>query len=118
MHPLPDQLSHRLIDGTGVRLLLANAEFRQHVDYVVRGDLQLSSQLINSNFTHTKRQRYAALRLADPLRVLYSIKFGFLAWRVSASNIRSFHCFGLGGGDGGFAGQRGTGDRLVATFRN
>jgi hypothetical protein len=52
LHPLPDYFSHWLINGTGVRLLLAHAQFGQHVDDSVRGDLKLPCQLIDSNFTH------------------------------------------------------------------
>jgi hypothetical protein len=52
LHSLPDDFSHRLINGAGVGLLLANAELGQHVDDGMRGDLQLPCELIDSNFTH------------------------------------------------------------------
>ena len=52
LHPLANDLSHWLIDGAGVRFLLANTELGQHVDDSVRGDLQLPCELIDSNFTH------------------------------------------------------------------
>ncbi len=52
LHPLPDYFRHRLINGTGVGLLLGNAELWQHVDDGVRGDLKLPCELIDSNFTH------------------------------------------------------------------
>ncbi len=52
LHPLPDYFRHRVVNGTGVGLLLGNAELRQHVDDGVRGDLKLPCQLVDSNFTH------------------------------------------------------------------
>ena len=52
LHSLPDYFSHWLINGAGVRLLLADTELGQHVDDGVRGDLKLPCELIDSNFTH------------------------------------------------------------------
>ena len=39
VQPLAKQLSHRLVNGAGVRLFLGDTELRQHVDDGVRGDL-------------------------------------------------------------------------------
>lgn len=52
MHPLPDYLRHRIVNGAGVGLFLGNVELGQHVDDGVRGNLKLPGQLIDSNFTH------------------------------------------------------------------
>ncbi len=49
---LPDDFRHRLINGTGVGLLLADSELGQHVDNGMGGDLQLPCELIDSNFAH------------------------------------------------------------------
>jgi hypothetical protein len=56
LHSLADDLRHRLIDGTGMSFFLGDAELGQHVDDLVRGDLQLPGQLIDANFTHKKGQ--------------------------------------------------------------
>jgi hypothetical protein len=52
LHPLTDDFRHRLIDGAGVGLLLADSELGQHVDNGMGGDLQLPCELIDSNFAH------------------------------------------------------------------
>jgi hypothetical protein len=52
LNPLPNYFGHRPINGTGVGLFLGNAELWQHVDDGMRGDLKLSCQLVDSNFTH------------------------------------------------------------------
>jgi hypothetical protein len=52
LHSLTDYFRYRLINGTGVGLLLGNAELGQHVNDGVRGDLKLPCELIDSNFTH------------------------------------------------------------------
>ncbi len=52
LHSLPDDFSHRLINGAGVGLLFGDAELGQHVDDGMRGDLKLPGQLIDSDFTH------------------------------------------------------------------
>ncbi len=52
LHPLTDYFRYWFINGTGVGLLLGNAELGQHVNDGVRGDLKLPCELIDSNFTH------------------------------------------------------------------
>jgi hypothetical protein len=52
LHSLTYYFRYRLINGTGVGLLLGNAELGQHVNDGVRGDLKLPCELIDSNFTH------------------------------------------------------------------
>jgi len=42
-----------IIERTGVRLLLGDAQFRQQLQNDVRLDLEFSSQLVDANFTHT-----------------------------------------------------------------
>jgi len=42
-----------IIERTGVRLLIGNAQFRQQLQNDVRLDLEFSSQLVDANFTHT-----------------------------------------------------------------
>jgi hypothetical protein len=42
-----------IIERTGVRLLIGDAQFRQQLQNDVRLDLEFSSQLVDANFTHT-----------------------------------------------------------------
>ena len=42
-----------VVERTGVRLLLGDAQFRQQLQNDVRLDLEFSSQLVDANFTHT-----------------------------------------------------------------
>jgi hypothetical protein len=47
-----DQFRDGLINGAGVGLLLGDAESRQHIDNLVRRDLELPGQLVDADFTH------------------------------------------------------------------
>jgi len=62
-----DEFRNGLVDGTGVRFLLSDTEFRQHLKNDVRGHLELSGQLINADFTHMKLQTPVAPSLTDLL---------------------------------------------------
>lgn len=48
-----DQLRDVVIDRAGVGLFFCDAELRQHVDERMGGDLELPSQLVDSDFTHS-----------------------------------------------------------------
>jgi len=42
-----------VVERTGMRLLIHDAQFRQQVQNHVRLDFKFSGQLVNANFTHT-----------------------------------------------------------------
>jgi hypothetical protein len=52
-HPLAELQRDVVVERTGVRLLVHDAQFRQHVQNDTRLDFEFSSQLVNANFTHT-----------------------------------------------------------------
>ena len=49
---LTHQIGNGIVQRTGVSLLLRDAEFRQHFEDRVRGDLELPGQLIDTNLAH------------------------------------------------------------------
>jgi hypothetical protein len=55
LNPLPDQFRDRLVNRAGVSLFLLDAESRQHLKDLVRRNLELPRQLVDSNFTHIKK---------------------------------------------------------------
>ena len=57
--PLPDEFRGAFIDRAGVRLLLRDAKLWQHVEYFVRGNLQLPCQLVNADFTHMLKLQWS-----------------------------------------------------------
>jgi len=87
---LPYQLRNGFIDRTGVGLLFRDAELWKHLEYFVRGNLKLPCQLINPNLTHKYCITLKKRRLADLLRVLYSIRLSFGVW-----GFRSHRALGL-----------------------
>jgi hypothetical protein len=79
---LPDQLRDGLVHGAGVSFLFGHAEIGEHLEDGVRWDLELPCQLVDANFTHRYCDTRVGGRLADLLRVLYGIKFGFGICRI------------------------------------
>ena len=60
------QLQHHVVfKRARVGLLVHDAQLRQHVQNEVRLYFELTSQLINANFTHTKRPKAHNLMLQD-----------------------------------------------------
>ena len=58
--------------------LLGDAKFRQHLENGMRGNLELPGQFIDANFAHSYDGNGPwNRRLANLLRVLYGIRFGF-----------------------------------------
>jgi hypothetical protein len=57
--PLPDENRSAFINRAGVRLLLGDAKLWQHVQYFVRGNLQLPCQLVNADFTHMLKLQWS-----------------------------------------------------------
>lgn len=50
----PAEIQHDIIvERTGVRLLICDAQFWQQIQNDTRLDLEFSSQLVDANFTHT-----------------------------------------------------------------
>jgi hypothetical protein len=41
-----------VVERAGMRLLIRDAQFRQHIEDDARLDFEFSRQLVNSNFTH------------------------------------------------------------------
>ncbi len=75
--PEPDLFGHVVIDGAGVRFLLGHAEFGQHLEDLVRGDLKLSRQLVYADFLHSlrlHRTRTTRLRSRSPSLLSYQIR--------------------------------------------
>jgi len=52
-HPAAEIQHHVVVERTGVRLLVGDAQFRQQLQNDVRLDFEFSSQLVDANFTHT-----------------------------------------------------------------
>ena len=52
-YPLAELQRDLVVERTGMRLLIHDAQFRQHVQNDARLDFEFSSQLVNANFTHT-----------------------------------------------------------------
>ena len=52
-HPAAEIQHDFIVERTGVRLFLCDAQFRQQLQNDVRLDLEFSSQLVDANFTHT-----------------------------------------------------------------
>jgi hypothetical protein len=61
-----------------VSFLLGDAELGQHFENHMRGNLELSGQLVYANFAHIDSNALLTRRLTDFLRVLYGIKFGLV----------------------------------------
>jgi hypothetical protein len=78
LNTFPHEFGDWLVDGTGVSLLLGDAELRQHLKDAMRGDLELPGQLVDSNFAHIDSNALVTRRLTDFLRVLYGIKFALV----------------------------------------
>ena len=77
------QFRYVIVHRTGMRLLLGNAELWQHLNHLMRGDLQLPGQLVYPDFTHSKDCDFLVLpSLLCVLRVLYRIKFTFAHGRT------------------------------------
>lgn len=50
----PAEIQHDIVvERTGVRLLIYDAQFWQQIQNDARLDLEFSSQLVDANFTHT-----------------------------------------------------------------
>ncbi len=58
---------NRLVDRTGVSLLFSDTEFGEHIENLVRWNLELPGQLVNADFTHKKLQTLAEPSLTDLL---------------------------------------------------
>ncbi len=71
-------VGHGFVDRAGMRFFLRDAEFRQHLNQSMGGDLELPSQLVDADFAHSYCNTLETGRLTDLLRVLYSIRFDFL----------------------------------------
>jgi hypothetical protein len=52
-NPAAEIQHHVVVERTGVRLLVGDAQFRQQLQNDVRLDFEFSSQLVDANFTHT-----------------------------------------------------------------
>jgi hypothetical protein len=52
-YPAAEIQHHVVVERTGVRLLIGDAQFRQQLQNDVRLDFEFSSQLVDANFTHT-----------------------------------------------------------------
>jgi hypothetical protein len=93
-HALADQQSYVVVERTGVRLLVGDAQFRQRLENYVGLYFELAGQLIDANFTHTMTFRkpnnaangfsrkfgfsFSGIRCGGPyFRALYPIRFVF-----------------------------------------